>query len=394
MATEQSPKRVKLSFTSKSKRVNSSLNLRQKSIIKHRDNESELEQIVSNRNANQILKDHKQKEKEIVIPLIKENKWKKPSTNPPPLETDQEDNDLIIKERKAALDMILNENESINNNEIKPILASQNNVKGAFNQMQSNKVPGIEDCVDPKKRLEIDCAQRPTEPNINEYASVPISAFGAALLKGMGWKKEVPVGNQYGENNHLKLPKTAEIKPRPKNLGFGATLTKEEAELQIKRRYKDTKQRTKSELKRIADIKSFTEQPPTKKQKIDDTMNKNKKIVTKKYHNKIKWIKTGLRVRCIKDGKYYTLKGIVDDVIDKYRFTMRMDNDSQMLTLYEDECETVIPKKGQFITILRGDNKNEKALVLTKNKMEHCATVQLQHDLSIVKCHFDDICAI
>ena len=388
----ETPQKVKLSFTSKSKKISSSKHLRQQSIHTHRDTDSHTAQHITT-NTNDLFT--KPKAKDLIIPCIKDNKWKpirQPSTDPPLLESDTP-NIAIKQQQQEALDLILNQ---AHDNDIAAIplpLAPQENSYSVFNQMQRNKVPGIAEVSDPKKKLEIDCAQRPNIPNIEEYDQMPISSFGAALLKGMGWKKEKPVGNPYGA--HLQIPRTVDVKPRPKNLGFGAVLTKEEAELLVQRKFNPKRQRTERDKKRIAEIESWTE-PAMKKQKIDNAIDAKGKVERKRKQKRkrIKWIRNGLKVRCIKNGKYFRQKGIVDDVIDEYRFCVQMIDENILLTLHEDEVETVIPKKGALVMVLRGKYKKERGCILTKSKKEQCASVQLEDNLSIIQCDYDDICAI
>lgn len=60
----------------------------------------------------------------------------------------------------------------------------------------------------------------PEAPTLASYEAVPIEGFGAALLRGMGWKD----GDAIGKNGAAAQPKT--VKRRPALLGIGA---KEEA---------------------------------------------------------------------------------------------------------------------------------------------------------------------
>jgi G patch domain/KOW motif-containing protein len=39
-----------------------------------------------------------------------------------------------------------------------------------------------------------DLATRPEESNLEEYESMPIEHFGAALMRGMGWREGEPIG--------------------------------------------------------------------------------------------------------------------------------------------------------------------------------------------------------
>eukprot|EP01083_Nonionella_stella_P264990 898202_1 len=229
--TQQTPNKVTLSFTSKSKKISSSLNLRQQSISKHRDNESQITQSVTNITHN-LSNHNNKKQKQKIIPLIKQNKWRKPTTNPPPLE--QDPSTSLTTQQEEAIDLIsasLNPPNSMNT----PILAPNiSNPSSVLTQMQLNQAPGINEMCDPTTRARIDIAQRPSAPDSNEYNSMSIFNYGEALLRGMGWNNNIPIGNQYG-TNQLKIPKQINIAPRPKGLGLGALLTKEEADALKKR---------------------------------------------------------------------------------------------------------------------------------------------------------------
>ncbi|CZT18190.1 uncharacterized protein RCC_04030 [Ramularia collo-cygni] len=65
-----------------------------------------------------------------------------------------------------------------------------------------------------------DIASAPPMPSMDDYARVPVEQFGAALLRGMGWKDGEGVGSQRG----IKLKKES-VKPPAKRsnlLGIGA----------------------------------------------------------------------------------------------------------------------------------------------------------------------------
>lgn len=62
-----------------------------------------------------------------------------------------------------------------------------------------------------------DVASRPDSASLDEYAAVPIEEFGAALLRGMGWKE----GDAVGKRKHQKV-KARVVERRPALLGIGA----------------------------------------------------------------------------------------------------------------------------------------------------------------------------
>ena len=70
-----------------------------------------------------------------------------------------------------------------------------------------------------------DVASRPDPAGMDEYAAVPVEEFGAALLRGMGWREGQPVGRgKYGaaDNGKTNGAKARIPERRPGYLGIGA----------------------------------------------------------------------------------------------------------------------------------------------------------------------------
>ncbi|POM68866.1 DExH-box splicing factor binding site domain containing hypothetical protein [Phytophthora palmivora] len=80
--------------------------------------------------------------------------------------------------------------------------------------LQQNAVPGLDELQDVTDKYRHDVALRPEAPDVHSdvYESVPVEAFGAALLRGMGWKGDVDPDDV-----------GAAPQPRHKLLGLGAT---------------------------------------------------------------------------------------------------------------------------------------------------------------------------
>lgn len=80
--------------------------------------------------------------------------------------------------------------------------------------LRQNAVPGMDALADANDKYRLDVSLRPDELDVHSeaYALVPVEDFGAALLRGMGWKGSVDAD-----------AKSAEPKPRHKLLGLGAT---------------------------------------------------------------------------------------------------------------------------------------------------------------------------
>lgn len=73
-----------------------------------------------------------------------------------------------------------------------------------------------------EEAFERDYNDAPEMATLDEYAAMPVDQFGAALLRGMGWKD----GEGIGSNRGKKMEKTKMPERRPALLGIGA---KEEA---------------------------------------------------------------------------------------------------------------------------------------------------------------------
>ena len=62
-----------------------------------------------------------------------------------------------------------------------------------------------------------DVASRPDSASLEDYAAVPVSEFGAALLRGMGWKGEPDSATKLNDSSKAK-----KMERRPALLGIGA----------------------------------------------------------------------------------------------------------------------------------------------------------------------------
>jgi hypothetical protein len=72
--------------------------------------------------------------------------------------------------------------------------------------------------IDEEAAFEHDFANAPDAPSLDDYEAVPVEGFGAALLRGMGWKD----GEELGRKRGGTAPKPREVKRRAEFLGIGA----------------------------------------------------------------------------------------------------------------------------------------------------------------------------
>ncbi|XP_039631837.1 G-patch domain and KOW motifs-containing protein [Polypterus senegalus] len=151
-----------------------------------------------------------EKPKELIIPLIHKNRWYKedaankaePKQNS---EKPKEDDAVVSQAVKELIEESRKQQDqwksgpNVDSNLSIPLL------------MQNRMPEGYED----GDKLNVELL--PPCPTENDYDSVPIEAFGLAMLKGMGWKEGEGVGKTFKE-----VIKPVELQYRPKGLGLGA----------------------------------------------------------------------------------------------------------------------------------------------------------------------------
>ncbi|KAI9023311.1 DExH-box splicing factor binding site-domain-containing protein [Hyaloraphidium curvatum] len=84
--------------------------------------------------------------------------------------------------------------------------------------LQQNAVPGLTEHLTDAEKYRHDVALRPDEATLEDYEKVPVDQFGAALLRGMGWKE----GQGIGRNKKNAMLNPIEFIARPELLGLGA----------------------------------------------------------------------------------------------------------------------------------------------------------------------------
>ncbi|XP_050926946.1 G-patch domain and KOW motifs-containing protein [Lates calcarifer] len=155
-----------------------------------------------------------EKPKELIIPLIQKNRWNRldragrsEESGGKTQETTQ-DNDSV--ESQAVKELIEESRKQLDLYENGP--QSQRNLNLSIPLLMQNKVPeGFED----GDHIKVDL--RPESSTEADYESVPVEAYGLAMLKGMGWKKEEGIGRTFKQD-----VKPIEHQLRPKGLGLGA----------------------------------------------------------------------------------------------------------------------------------------------------------------------------
>jgi len=161
---------------------------------------------------------------ELVIPLIKTNRWYFPKDGP------KKDRKLQRKEDNAP-DILINgadKDKSANANANQGLDLEQQAVREILNDARENgdketilNIPllvqnRIPDGFETDDNLDV--ALRPPEPTLDDYERIPVQEFGLAMLRGMGWKKGEGIGLRNKGVVEMKEPEL-----RPRGLGLGAT---------------------------------------------------------------------------------------------------------------------------------------------------------------------------
>ncbi|KAG2373115.1 hypothetical protein C9374_012847 [Naegleria lovaniensis] len=93
------------------------------------------------------------------------------------------------------------------------------------------------------------------------------------------------------------------------------------------------------------------------------------------------WLKTGIVVKIIDEAsEFYNKKGLVIKTLKKKRQAQveLLDNPGQIIEVYQDNLQTVIPKIGGKVTVLKHETMRGKtATLLAVDFDKGCATVQL-----------------
>ncbi|TDH71997.1 hypothetical protein CCR75_003168 [Bremia lactucae] len=167
----------------------------------------------------------------LVIPLLKTNIWNEARKSESGCESDVRNGEGGFSEDAKAAAQILAEAQTATSSQpshrdlVIPVQTEkkrnelfQDHEKRLLNAqstpiLQQNAVPGLDELHDVVDKYRHDVALRPDAPDVHSevYDFVPVEDFGAALLRGMGWKGDVDA-EDIG----------AAPQPRHKLLGLGA----------------------------------------------------------------------------------------------------------------------------------------------------------------------------
>lgn len=122
--------------------------------------------------------------------------------------------------------------------------------------------------------------------------------------------------------------------------------------------------------------------PPKKDSSSSSSSKKSSSNIVK--GEKRTWVYANTIVRIVSKtlgkGKYYLKKGLVRDVADASHCTLQLLDTKQIVDTSQDMLETVIPKPGEKVKIVRGKHSGKIGRLISKDKDksgESIANIQL-----------------
>ena len=140
-----------------------------------------------------------------------------------------QDSDTVLTESEAprhALEPTSKSKKTADEEALEALLGGErksNLVLPALENQRDGYTPeedASEDYANEDDRFKADVASRPDVATLDDYEATPVADFGAALLRGMGWKDGEPVGKRKTQGATANNPHVVER--RPALLGIGA----------------------------------------------------------------------------------------------------------------------------------------------------------------------------
>ena len=221
----------------------------------------------------------------------------------------------------------------------------------------------------------------------NDYDKTPVEGFGKLMIARMGWYQGRGIGKS--SSGEIQIHLNSIGRNERNGLGSDKQLIKEKkSEFEIGKIVTICKGKHKG-------VTGIVLQVYDEIAVIEITNNKNHlhipllslKLGTmeqaKALDNQprqLRWVIPGLKVRVknkyIHGGSLYNCKAIIDDVIDSYRFIVRIG--SKMFDdLCEKDVETILPRVGSNVIIVKRQYKGEISKLLARDKKRNRATVQV-----------------
>lgn len=320
---------------------------------------------------------------------------------------------------KEAINQILSDPNSVSTEDTKQIDVSNNT--------SSLKFPGVV----PQE-----------ESTLDDYNDVPISDFGEALMRGMGWEK----GKGVGRNRKIVEPIDFDKQKRT----LGVTIHEEEAaeaekifhEFKLGEYIEIAAGQDKGKHAKILSLSLETSRcivrlpseeiidlaiinikkgsrqeylkqrddcqetvqdvfvaPPAKrvKQEKSSAGKVSQNGLSKSTNSGHAWLHRDLKVRVVSKefsgGKYYCKKLDIVDIVDPWTCVCRTEGGRLLENVPQSILETVVPKKkGSLLMLLSKDNRFEIAELEEKDSKSSSVVCVTLIEKDVVTASYDDVC--
>lgn len=289
-------------------------------------------------------------------------------------------------------------------------------------------------------------------PTPEDYAAVPVSAFGMAMLRGMGWKKGEGIGRTF-----KRVVKPLEQRLRPRGLGLGAepapppsssgplnsggggrredphsstggglrvgddvriqsgphrgvcgkveALDPETARAVVRlqlggqavtvSQHSLTAHRAPPQRPPGAEEGSQPPPPPTPNSSTGKRRRSPEGRTAKQSRAPPHWLRRDLRVRCVdrgfRGGRFYNCKMQVEDLLSPDSCVCRTDDGRLVEGLQEAMLETVIPRgPNDRVMVVLGEHRGQVGRILERDPERGRAVVQLRG--GVLTLGYDSLC--
>ncbi|XP_037033423.1 DNA/RNA-binding protein KIN17 [Bradysia coprophila] len=134
-------------------------------------------------------------------------------------------------------------------------------------------------------------------------------------------------------------------------------------------------------------VRSEKKYKPSSSQKDDgkklsalDEIIKIEEYKKEKANRKDYWLSEGIVVKLITKSlgdKYYKQKGVVVEVMEKYRAKIKLLETGEKVKIDQSHVETVIPAVGKIVCVLNGAYRGSKATLLSLDQDNFCVTIEI-----------------
>lgn len=125
---------------------------------------------------------------------------------------------------------------------------------------------------------------------------------------------------------------------------------------------------------------SITSKDDGKKLSALDEIMKIEEYKKEKANRKDYWLSEGIVVKLITKAlgdKFYKQKGVVVEVIEKYRAKIKLLETGEKVKIDQAHVETVIPAVGKLLRVLNGGYRGCKATLLSLDQDNFCVTIEI-----------------